>query len=62
LTSLVFRIADPQILIRDLGISAQLAIATRDHSTILVRVMADAERDRGEIQLLFGWNRDLGRR
>ena len=39
----------------------RFALATRDHSRILVRVPKDADKDRGEIRLLFGWAKGLGK-
>jgi len=48
------------VLIRNVGFDALFASATRDHSRILVRVPKDADKDRGEIRLLFGWARGLG--
>ena len=50
----------PQVLIRNVGFDARYARATRDHSRILVRVRKDADQDRGEIRLLFGWAKGLG--
>ena len=45
----------PQIPIRNVGFDAQFARAARDHSHILIRVPKDADKDKGEIRLLFGW-------
>ena len=57
-----FSAAAPQVLIRNIGSEAKFAHASRDHSRILVRVPKDADRDHGEIRLLFGWARGLGGR
>jgi Tol biopolymer transport system component len=54
-----FSAGAPQVLIRDVGFDALFSVATRDHSRILVRVPKDADKDRGEIRLLFGWTRNL---
>ena len=48
------------MLIRNLGFEAPFARTTRDHSRILVRVPKDADRDKGEIRLLFVWARGPG--
>jgi hypothetical protein len=48
-------VAPPQVLIRDVGFDAHYARATPDHSRIIVRVPQDADKDKGEIRLLFGW-------
>ena len=48
-----------EILIRNVGFDARYARATPDHSRILIRVPKDAEKDRGEIRLLFGWAKGL---
>jgi Tol biopolymer transport system component len=55
-----FSAGTPQVLIRNVGFDAQFAQATRDHSRILIRVPKDADKDRGEIRLLFGWAKGLG--
>ncbi len=55
-----FSAGAPQVLIRNVGFDAQFALATRDHSRILIRVPKDADKDRGEIRLLFGWAKGLG--
>ena len=57
-----FSAGAPQLLIRNIGFDALFATATRDHSRILVRVPKDADKDRGEIRLLFGWANGIGRR
>lgn len=57
-----FSAAAPQVLIRNIGSEARYAHASRDHSRILVRVPKDADKDRGEIRLLFGWAKNLGGR
>jgi Tol biopolymer transport system component len=57
-----FSAGAPQVLIRNVGFDAQYARATRDHSRILVRAPKDADQDRGEIRLLFGWTKGLGGR
>ncbi len=54
-----FSAGAPQDLIRNVGFDAPFAMATRDHSRILVRVPKDAEKDRGDIRLLFGWAKGL---
>jgi len=50
-----FSAGAPQVLIRNVGFDAEFAQATRDHSRIVIRVPKDADKDRGEIRLLFGW-------
>jgi len=45
--------------LRNVGFDARYARATPDHSRILVRLAKDAEKDKGEIRLLFGWARSL---
>lgn len=50
-----FSAGQPQILLRNVGFDAPFARPTRDHSRIVVRVPRDADKDRGEIGLLFGW-------
>ena len=50
-----------QLLVRGLGSVSYFASASGDHSRILVRVNPDAERDKGEIRLLFGWADRLSR-
>ena len=42
-------------LVRNVGSAAAFSSASRDHSRILIRVSPDAAKDKGEIQLLFGW-------
>jgi len=54
-----FSAGTPQVLVRNVGFDARFTRATRDHSRILVRLPKDAERDRGEIRLLFGWQKGL---
>jgi Tol biopolymer transport system component len=49
----------PQILVRNVGVDAMYARPTRDHSRIVIRVPKDADKDLGEIRLLFGWAKDL---
>jgi Tol biopolymer transport system component len=49
----------PRVLIRNVGFDAQNSSATRDHSRLLVRMQKDADKDRGEIRLLFGWSHGL---
>jgi hypothetical protein len=56
-----FTAGPPQELIRNVGFDAMFAHAARDHSRILVRVPKDADKDRGEIKLLFGWAKGLTR-
>jgi hypothetical protein len=50
------------MVIRDVGSDAAYAQATPDHSRILVRVDPEADRDKAEIRLLFGWEKPLGRK
>ena len=50
-----FSAGAPQVLVRNVGFDARFALATRDHSRILIRVPKDIDKDRGEIRLLFGW-------
>ena len=50
-----FSHGEPTTLVRDLGSLAAYSTATRDHARILIRVSPDAAKDKGEIQLLFGW-------
>jgi Tol biopolymer transport system component len=50
-----FSPGQPATLVRDVGSAARYSTATPDHSRILIRVSPDAARDKGEIQLLFGW-------
>jgi Tol biopolymer transport system component len=57
-----FSAGPPQVLIRNVGLDARYARATRDHSRILTRVPKDADKDRGEIRLLFGWAEGLAGR
>ncbi len=38
---------------------AAYSAASADHSRIAVQVDPDAHRDKGEIQLVFGWLRTL---
>ncbi len=47
------------VLIRNVGFDARYARATPDHSRIVIRIPKDAEKDRGEIRLLFGWAKGL---
>ena len=54
-----FSAGTPQILVRNVGFDARYSRATSDHSRILVRLAKDAEKDKGEIRLLFGWARTL---
>jgi Tol biopolymer transport system component len=56
-----FSAGSPSVLVRGLGSVAYYASASRDHSHILVRVNPDAERDKVEIRLLFGWANGLRR-
>jgi Tol biopolymer transport system component len=46
-------------LVRDVGYSAAYSTAARDHSRILIRVSPGAAKDKGEMQLLFGWQQGL---
>jgi Tol biopolymer transport system component len=50
-----FSHGQPTILVRDIGYAAAYSAVTRDHSHILVRMNPDAVKDKGEIQLIFGW-------
>ena len=54
-TSGNFNVGAPQVLVRSVGFDVQFAVATPDHSRILIRVPKDADKDHGEIRLLFGW-------
>ena len=54
-----FSAGAPQVLIRNVGFDSRFARATRDHSRILIRAPKDADKDRGEIRLLFGWAKGL---
>ena len=56
-----FTAGAPQVLVRDVGFDVQYALATPDHSRILVRLPKDADTDRGEMRLLFGWATGLAR-
>jgi hypothetical protein len=60
-TSDNFSAGAPQVLVRNVGFDAPFAVATPDHSRILIRVPKDADKDRGEIRLLFGWAKGLAR-
>ena len=60
-TSGNFSAGAPQVLVRNVGFDAPFAVATPDHSRILIRVPKDADKDRGEIRLLFGWAKGLAR-
>jgi Tol biopolymer transport system component len=55
----IFSAGSPQILIRNVGFDARYSRATPDHSRILVRLPKDADKDKGEIRLLFGWARTI---
>ena len=44
-----------RVLIRDVGFDAHNASATPADSRILVGMQKAAEKDHGEIRLLFGW-------
>jgi Tol biopolymer transport system component len=50
-----FSHGEPTTLVRDLGSLAVYTTAMPDHSRMLIRVSPDAAQDRGEVQLLFGW-------
>lgn len=50
-----FSAGRPTVLLRDVGSPVRFSAATRDHSKNLIRVSPDAVKDKGEIQLLFGW-------
>jgi hypothetical protein len=47
-------------VLRRLGFDLRFARPTRDHSKILPRVAEDAEKDKGEIKLLFAWSKPGG--
>ena len=57
-----FSHGQPTILVRDVGSPAKYSTATSDHSRILIRVIPDAARDKGEIRLSFGWQDALRQR
>jgi Tol biopolymer transport system component len=59
ITGGTFSAGSPQVLIRNVGFDAEFTQATRDHSQILIRLPKDADKDKGEIRLLFGWARTL---
>jgi Tol biopolymer transport system component len=50
-----FSAGQPTVLVRDIGFAAPYSTATRDHARILIRVSPDAEKDKGEIRLMFSW-------
>ena len=54
-----FSAGAPQVLVRNVGFDAKYALATRDHSRLLIRVPKDLDKDRGEIRLLSGWANGL---
>ena len=54
-----FSAGAPQVLVRNVGFDARYALATRDHSRLLIRVPKDLDKDRGEIRLLSGWANGL---
>jgi eukaryotic-like serine/threonine-protein kinase len=54
-----FSAGAPQVLVRNVGFDARYALATRDHSRLLIRVPKDVDKDRGEIRLLSGWANGL---
>ena len=54
-----FSAGAPQVLVRNVGFDARYALATRDHSRLLIRVPKDVNKDRGEIRLLSGWANGL---
>ena len=60
-TAGTFTAGAPQVLVRDVDFGVQYALATPDHSRILVRLPKDADQDRGEMRLLFGWAAGLAR-
>ena len=55
----VFSVRGSQVLVQNAGFDGRFARATRDHSRILVRQPKDADKDHGEIRLLFGWQEGL---
>ena len=57
-----FSAGAPQVLVRNVGFDGQYTLANHDHSRILIRVAKDADKDRGEIRLLFGWANGLAAR
>jgi hypothetical protein len=50
-----FSAGQPTVRVPDAGYQNRFAVASRDHSSILIRVNPEAAKDKGEIQLLFGW-------
>ena len=54
-----FSRGQPTTVVHDVGSAAPYSSATRDHSRILIRVSPDAAKDKGEIRLLFGWQKGL---
>jgi eukaryotic-like serine/threonine-protein kinase len=56
-----FSAGAPKVLVRNVGFDVRYARATPDHSRILIRVPKDADKDHGEIRLLFGWAKSLAR-
>jgi hypothetical protein len=60
-TAGTFTAGVPQVLVRNVGFDVQYALAPPDHSRILVRLPKDADKDRGEMRLLFGWAAGLAR-
>ncbi|MEO7156329.1 MAG: protein kinase, partial [Vicinamibacterales bacterium] len=54
-----FSSGTPRVLLRNIGVDAQFVAALRDHSRLLVRVPKDADKDHGEIRLLFEWAKGL---
>jgi Tol biopolymer transport system component len=61
MTGGTFTAGVPQVLVRNVGFDVQFALATPDHSRILVRLPKDADKDRGEMRVLFGWAAGLAR-
>jgi eukaryotic-like serine/threonine-protein kinase len=57
-----FSHGQPTIIVRDVGSAAKYSSATRDHSRILIRVIPDSAKDKGEIRLVFGWQDALRQR
>jgi hypothetical protein len=54
-----FSAGAPQVILRNFGFEARFVTATRDHSRLLIRVPKGADKDHGEIRLLFGWAKGL---
>jgi Tol biopolymer transport system component len=57
-----FSAGQPKIRVPNLAYAATYASATPDHSKVLIRVVPNAAKDKGEIRLLFGWQDALRKR